>query len=75
MTDQDFRETVLNSLAIISNNIKWIIKIGSILAILTAMSAGTLWLRTENNAINIAAAETTINYIQQNEQEVKVHGE
>lgn len=65
MTDSDFKETVLSSLATISSNIKWIIKIGSVVMLLAAMSAGTLWLRTETNAINIASAETVIEYIRQ----------
>ena len=67
MTDQDFRDTVLKSLATISNNIKWILKIGSVIIFLAITTAGSLWLRTESNALNIAVAEAAVEVLQQSQ--------
>lgn len=60
MSENEFQENVLSALASIHTNIKWIIKIGAAVCLLAGMAAGTLWLRTEANMVDIANAATKI---------------
>mgnify|MGYP000094329517 CR=1 FL=1 len=75
MSEDKFRETVISTLSEIQTNLRWIIKIGGIMIIAAAVSAGTLWMRTESNALAITGVETSIEAAIVKHYEEAPHGE
>ena len=60
MSENDFHATVIGSLATIQANVKWIMVIGSVLIGLAGTGMGTLWMRTETNALGVATVQAAM---------------
>ena len=60
MSNNDFHDTVIASLATIQANVKWIMIIGTVLIGLAGTAAGTLWMRTETNALGVATVQAAM---------------
>ena len=60
MGNTEFSEKTTTSLATIDTNIKWILKIGGLICLFAIASAGTLYMRTENNALSISTVQAAM---------------
>lgn len=60
MSDQEFNEKVIANLATIKANMKWFMAIGCCLIMLAGTATGTLWMRTEGNALEISTVQAAV---------------